>query len=126
MDRPTSGHRRHEAGSVTVVDLIRRHQGPVRIPSDHETATVQLMDDLLGISAEPPEPQRGWLAKGAKLAGLALGSLALCGSVYAASTLTHRPATTSTSALGDTVLTGVVTRTRSTSSRWKNLSLIHI
>ncbi len=107
MDRPTSGHRRHEAGSVTVVDLIRRQEGPVRIPSAYEAATVQLMDDLLGISVGSPEPQRGWLAKGAKLAGLALGSLALCGSVYAASTFTHRPATTSTSALGDTVLTGV-------------------
>lgn len=105
MDRPANGHRRHQAGSVTVVDLIRRQEGPVRIPSAHEAATVQLMDDLLGRPDEPPE-QRGWLAKSAKLAGLALGSLALCGSVYAASTLTHRPATT-TSALDNKVLTGV-------------------
>lgn len=92
---------------MTVVDLIRRQQGPVRIPSAQEAATVQLMDDLLGMPIAAPEPQRGWLAKGAKLAGLALGSLALCGSVYAASTLTHRPAAPTGTALDDTVLTGV-------------------
>jgi hypothetical protein len=92
---------------VTVVDLIRRQQGPVRIPSAQEAATVQLMDDLLGLPYAAPEPQRGWLAKGAKLAGLALGSLALCGSVYAASTLTHRPAAPTGTALDNTVLTGV-------------------
>lgn len=99
MDRPTSGHR-YQAGSITVVDLIRRQQGPVRIPSAHEMATVGLVDDLLGArvdarfdagfdAAEPADGQHGWVAKGAKLAGLALGSLMLCGSVYAASTLTH-------------------------------------
>jgi hypothetical protein len=89
------------------VDLIRRQQaGPVRIPSADEAATVQFMDDLLG-TAEPAEHPRGWLAKGAKLAGLALGSLALCGSVYAASTLTqHRPQATANNP-DTTVLTGV-------------------
>jgi hypothetical protein len=78
------------------VDLIRRQQGPVRIPSAEETETVQFMDALLGpTAAEPGEPverPRGWLARGAKLAGLAFGSIVLCGSVYAAATLTqHRP-----------------------------------
>lgn len=116
MDRPSTGHRRHEAGSITVVDLLRRQEGPVRIPSAHEAATVGMLDDLLG-EAEPgaerwaAEHPRGWLARGAKLAGLALGSLALCGAVYAASTLTHHrpqaaPADQHTN-LNDTVLTGV-------------------
>ncbi|HEX5405519.1 MAG TPA: hypothetical protein VFX16_24860 [Pseudonocardiaceae bacterium] len=110
MDRPSNGHRRHDAGSITVVDLIRRQQaGPIRIPSADEAATVQFMDDLLGgiDTAEHADHRRSWLAKGAKLAGLALGSLALCGSVYAASTLTqHRPQATATTS--DTaVLTGV-------------------
>jgi hypothetical protein len=106
VDRPNNGHRRHEAGSVTVVDLIRRQQGPVRIPSADEQATVQFMDDLLGSATYEADHPRGWLSKGAKLAGLALGSLALCGSVYAASTLTqHRqPAATGPN---PTVLTGV-------------------
>ena len=108
MDRPTTGHRRHDAGSVTVVDLLRRQQaGPVRIPSANEMATVQLTDELLGgLPEEPVDRPRGWLARGAKLAGLALGSLVLCGSVYAASTLTqHR--SESAGGSGNTVLTGI-------------------
>jgi hypothetical protein len=73
----------------------------------HEADTVQFVEGLLG-TADGPIEHRGWLARSAKLAGLALGSLALCGSMVAASALTHhrppaaapRPATT-------TVLTGV-------------------
>jgi hypothetical protein len=111
VDRPTTGHRRHDAGSVTVVDLIRRQEtGPVRIPSANEMATVQLTDELLGeLPEQPLDHPRSWLARGAKLAGLALGSLLLCGSVYAASTLTHHPsATTAADGDGDdTVLTGI-------------------
>lgn len=108
MDRPSNGHRRHDAGSVTVVDLIRRqNSGPIRIPSISEADTIQFMDDLLGPMTEPPEHPRSWLARGAKLAGLAFGSLVLCGSVYAASTLTqHRPQQTATGP-SSTVLTGV-------------------
>jgi hypothetical protein len=107
VDRPNTGHR-HEAGSITVVDLIRRQQGPVRIPSADEEATVQFMDDLLGSAQEQPDHHRGWLSRGAKLAGLALGSLALCGSVYAASTLTHRaPTADATSRPETSVLTGI-------------------
>jgi hypothetical protein len=119
VDRPSSGRRRHDAesgtGTVTVVDLIRREQGPVRIPSADEAATIQFTMDLLGEpdpAGPPDEPEHGgWLHKGAKLAGLAFGSILLCGSVYAASTLTHRgsgggdPAL-SGNALADTVLTG--------------------
>lgn len=109
MDRPISGHRRHDAGSITVVDLIRRQQaGPVRIPSAHETATVQLTDELLGgLPEQPVDRPRSWLARSAKLAGLALGSLALCGSVYAASTLTHHRSGSATGGGNTTVLTGI-------------------
>jgi hypothetical protein len=108
VDRPSSGHRRHDADSVTVVDLIRRQQGPIRIPSAREAATVEFVDDLLGAEPEPAYRPRGWLAKSAKLAGLALGSLALCGSVYAASMLTqHRPQAAATAPADDMVLTGV-------------------
>ena len=115
MDRPTNGHRRHQTGSITVVDLIRRQQGPVRIPSALETAaqqdeaeTVQFVEGLLG--PETPDDSligpRGWLARGAKLAGLALGSLALCGSVVAASALTHHRAHPSTAVTGEAAADG--------------------
>jgi hypothetical protein len=105
VDRPNNGHRRHDTGSITVVDLIRRQQqGPVRIPSADETATVQFVDDLFGPAAETDRP-RGWMSKSAKLAGLALGSIALCGSVVAASTLTHHR-TQPTASPTETVLTG--------------------
>lgn len=108
MDRPNSGHRRHDAGSITVVDLIRRQQGPVRIPSADEEATVQFMDDLLGSAVAEPDHHRGWLSRSAKLAGLALGSLALCGSVYVASTFTHHePQAAPESGPATPVLTGV-------------------
>jgi hypothetical protein len=91
------------------VDLIRRQQaGPVRIPSANEMATVQLTDELLGgLPEEPVDRPRGWLARGAKLAGLALGSLVLCGSVYAASTLTQHRSEAAGNGQGDTVLTGI-------------------
>jgi hypothetical protein len=106
VDRPHNGHRRHDTGSITVVDLIRRQQqGPVRIPSFDEADTVQFVDDLLGPEA-PPDRPRGWMSKSAKLAGLAFGSLALCGSVVAASTLTHHRADTATVSPVATVLTG--------------------
>jgi hypothetical protein len=101
----TTGHR-HETGSITVMDLIRRQQGPVRIPSADEQDTVQFMDDLLGTALTVQTERRSWLSRGAKLAGLALGSLALCGAVYAASALTeHRQP--STPGPGSSVLTGL-------------------
>ncbi|HEX4724656.1 MAG TPA: hypothetical protein VH333_19210 [Pseudonocardiaceae bacterium] len=116
MDRPTNGHRRHQTGSITVVDLIRRQQGPVRIPSALETDqraeeadTVQFVEGLLGPDDDDDAIEhRGWLARGAKMAGLALGSLALCGSMVAAATLTHhRPPTAAPKTATTTVLTGV-------------------
>ncbi|HEY3606431.1 MAG TPA: hypothetical protein VGL06_02975 [Pseudonocardiaceae bacterium] len=112
MDRPRSGHRRHDTGSITVVDLIRRQQGPVRIPSADETDTVQFVSDLLG-PADTTDTEvaghehRSWLARSAKLAGLAVGSLALCGSMVVAAELTHHRTAATVTRPATTVLTGV-------------------
>lgn len=109
MDRPSNGHRRHDAGSITVVDLIRRQHGPGRIPSADETDTVRFVGSLLGPTVRKTVERPGSrLARGAKLAGLAFGSIVLCGSVYAASILTQDPAQPIAPAgNGSAVLTGV-------------------
>jgi hypothetical protein len=120
VDRPRNGHRRHETGSITVVDLIRRQQGPVRIPSADEADTVQFVSELLGRpDAEATGPagadtdpaggheHRGWLARSAKLAGLAVGSLALCGSMVVAAELTHHRTAATVTRPATAVLTGV-------------------
>jgi hypothetical protein len=108
VDRPRSGHRRHDTGSITVVDLIRRQQGPVRIPSADEADTVQFVSELLGpTDTDPGHGQRGWLARSAKLAGLAVGSLALCGSMVVAAELTHHRTEATVTRPATTVLTGV-------------------
>jgi hypothetical protein len=119
VDRPRNGHRRHEAGSITVVDLIRRQQGPVRIPSADETDTVQFVSELLGpadtvttngVGTDTDvagHEHRGWLARSAKLAGLAVGSLALCGSMVVAAELTHHRTAATVTRPATTVLTGV-------------------
>ena len=114
MDRPRNGHRRHDTGSITVVDLIRRQQGPVRIPSADEKDTVQFVSELLGpadtVTADTDvaaHEHRGWLARSAKLAGLAVGSLALCGSMVVAAELTHHRTAATVTRPATTVLTGV-------------------
>lgn len=111
MDRPKNGHRRHETGSITVVDLIRRQQGPVRIPSADEADTVQFVSELLGqvddTGTDTAAGHRGWLARSAKLAGLAVGSLALCGSMVVAAELTHHRTEATVTRPATTVLTGV-------------------
>jgi hypothetical protein len=113
VDRPKNGHRRHETGSITVVDLIRRQQGPVRIPSADEADTVQFVSELLGqvdstgVDTDPAAGHRGWLARSAKLAGLAVGSLALCGSMVVAAELTHHRTEATVTRPATTVLTGV-------------------
>jgi hypothetical protein len=113
VDRPKNGHRRHETGSITVVDLIRRQQGPVRIPSADEADTVQFVSELLGrvdtdgTDTDAAGGHRGWLARSAKLAGLAVGSLALCGSMVVAAELTHHRSEASVTRPATTVLTGV-------------------
>lgn len=108
MDRPHNGHGRHDTGTVTVVDLMKRQQLPVRIPSADELDRMGLVDDLLG-PAPADERHRGWMARTAKLVGLGVGSLVLCGSVVAASTLTrtHRVPAPAAVAPGATLLTGV-------------------
>lgn len=88
MDRP-KGDGQLEASAVTVVDLSRRQRQPVRIPSADEVDTTEFVGDLLGPEPGADEPRRGWAARAAKLIGLATGSLVLCGSVVAASTLAH-------------------------------------
>ena len=97
MDRPRRDDRATglpdddpETVTITVVDLLRKQRQPVRIPSADEVDTDRFVGDLLG-PAEPgePEPKRGWASRAAKLIGLATGSLVLCGSVVAASTLAH-------------------------------------
>jgi hypothetical protein len=91
VERPT-GHRHHQAGSITVVDLIRRGEtGPVRIPSAEEKITEDFVADLLG-PADEDDRGRGRMARAAKFVGLAVGSVVLCGSIVAASTLAHRRA----------------------------------
>lgn len=115
MDRPRNGHRRHDTGSITVVDLIRRQQGPVRIPSADERDTVQFVSELLGpadtVTTDADlaggHEHRGWLARSAKLAGLAVGSLALCGSMVVAAELTHHRTAATVTRPATTVLTGV-------------------
>ena len=76
-------------GSITVVDLINRQRGPVRIPSAEEVDTQHFVGDLLGPLPEEPEPRRGWVARAGKLIGLAAGSMVLCASVVTASALAH-------------------------------------
>ncbi len=69
------------------MDLIRRQAGPIRVPSAEETATNEFVTDLLGPASTEAGRHRGAVAKAAKLIGLAVGSLVLCGSVAAAATL---------------------------------------
>jgi hypothetical protein len=89
VERPKTGHRHPRTGSaITVVDLTRGPRGPVRIPSADEVDTETFVGDLLGPPVGDQRP-RGWVARAAKLIGLATGSLVLCASVVAASTLAH-------------------------------------
>jgi hypothetical protein len=132
VDRPHPGHRRHGAGSITVEDLLSRERVPHRgevtepDPSDDPTAVLpiplrskmpsqmpSLFEKFVGeLTIEPPEephePHHSWMATTAKVTGLAVGSLVLCGSVMAAAALTHgHRADASNANSGDTVLTGV-------------------
>jgi hypothetical protein len=107
VERTKTGHGHHQAGSITVVDLIRRTADPVRIPSIDETTTDTFVEDLLGPSIEDDLP-RGRMARAAKLVGLAVGSAVLCGSVVAASTLAqHRTPRTTVPVAATLPLTGV-------------------
>ncbi len=108
MERPRTGHRYDQEGSIAVVDLIRRQNvGPVRIPSIEEVDTDALLTELLGPDVEPSR-RRGTMAKAAKLIGLAVGSIVLCGSVAAAATLARsRPPTAAPAVAAPTPITGI-------------------
>jgi hypothetical protein len=60
---------------------------PIRIPSVEEAETNEFVTDLLGPASTDGRRHRGAMARAAKLIGLAVGSLVLCGSVAAAATL---------------------------------------
>lgn len=88
------------------MELIRRQGSQIRIPSEDETATIDIVDDLIHPDADAAGgPSR--LAKAAKITGLGVGALVLCGSVFVASTLArgHRP-TANAAIAPETVLTG--------------------
>ncbi|HEY4021912.1 MAG TPA: hypothetical protein VGM75_24725 [Pseudonocardiaceae bacterium] len=108
MERPRTGHRHDQDGSIAVVDLIRRqHVGPVRIPSIEEADTDALLTELLGTEVEPNR-HRGKMARAAKLIGLAVGSIVLCGSVAAAATLARsRPPASAPAVAAPTPITGI-------------------
>lgn len=108
MERPRTGHRHDQEGSIAVVDLIRRQSvGPVRIPSIEEADTEALLTELLGPETEPGR-HRGKMARAAKLVGLAVGSIVLCGSVAAAATLSRsRPPAETPAVAAPTPITGI-------------------
>ena len=108
MERPRTAHRSDHEGSIAVVDLIRRqHTGPVRIPSIEEADTDALLTELLGEEIEPGR-HRGKMARAAKLVGLAVGSIVLCGSVAAAATLSRsRPPVNPPVVAAPTPITGI-------------------
>jgi hypothetical protein len=108
VERPRTGHRQDQEGSIAVVDLIRRqHVEPVRIPSIEETDTDALLSELLGTEVEPSR-HRGKMARAAKLIGLAIGSIVLCGSVAAAATLARsRPPANTPAVAAPTPITGI-------------------
>ena len=108
MERPRTGHRQDQEGSIAVVDLIRRQNvGPIRIPSIEEADTDALLTELLGEEVEPSR-RRGTMAKAAKLIGLAIGSIVLCGSVAAAATLARsRPPANAPVVAAPTPITGI-------------------
>jgi len=108
VERPRTGHRQDQEGSIAVVDLIRRQNvGPIRIPSIEEADTDALLTELLGEQVEPSR-RRGAMAKAAKLIGLAIGSIVLCGSVAAAATLARsRPPASTPVVAAPTPITGI-------------------
>ncbi|HJP75278.1 MAG TPA: hypothetical protein VJ914_13470 [Pseudonocardiaceae bacterium] len=108
MERPRTGHRHDQEGSIAVVDLIRRQSvGPVRIPSIEEADTEALLTELLGPEVEPGK-HRGKMARAAKLVGLAVGSIVLCGSVAAAATLSRaKPPANTPAVAAPTPITGI-------------------
>ncbi|HWE87973.1 MAG TPA: hypothetical protein VG317_00755 [Pseudonocardiaceae bacterium] len=107
MDRPRTAHRRRRADSITVVDLIRRHYAQsdaLRVPTGAERITQDRLAELLGPVEVHQLPQRDSAsrtgtrtgpmtgtktARTAKVVGLTVGAMALCGSVATAAAFAH-------------------------------------
>nr|WP_042198862.1 hypothetical protein [Kibdelosporangium sp. MJ126-NF4]CEL23578.1 hypothetical protein [Kibdelosporangium sp. MJ126-NF4]CTQ93114.1 hypothetical protein [Kibdelosporangium sp. MJ126-NF4] len=119
MERPTSGRRHIRAGAITVAELIKNRPTPVHVPSrDDEPSRDEAATEEIpaGIATEPMPPisatdhraetssspapnthrrQAARTGQLAKLAGLGVATVVLCGSIAAASIInTRRQATT--------------------------------
>ncbi|GAA3018155.1 hypothetical protein [Actinokineospora globicatena] len=113
MDRPTTGKRRVRTGSVRVADLIRRQPEPGPDPVDAPVAFTPTVDTQ---SVRPaPEHEDGdeavaasRTARLAKLTGLGVAVVTLCGAV-AASTIIARDRD---AARGSAVVAGQITGER--------------
>lgn len=109
MERPTSGRRHIRAGSITVAELIRNRPTPVRAPSRDEATEAVTVTTPSGAATEPmpavrpsaeagsghhpPNTHRRRAAHSgqlAKLAGLGVATVVLCGSIAAASIINTR------------------------------------
>ncbi|SDD97853.1 hypothetical protein [Actinokineospora iranica] len=95
MDRPTTGKRRVRSGSVHVTELIRKQPPPLTLPADLPSGlSAGLVDEVAAPrtrAAEPADdapvahrrpPSRG--AQLAKVTGLGLAVITLCGAVATA------------------------------------------
>jgi hypothetical protein len=98
VDRPRTAHRRRHADSITVVDLIRRHYAQSCdgwAPTGAERITEKRMAGLLGpveVRQSLSRTTTNKTGRTAKVVGLTVGAMALCGSVVtAASFAHHRP-----------------------------------
>ncbi|GLZ42053.1 hypothetical protein [Actinokineospora sp. NBRC 105648] len=90
MDRPTTGRRRVRSGSVHVTELIRRH--PVLdLPADPDPAEPPVAPEAATRLADAPEPEPGKAgsrtAQLAKLTGLGLAVVTLCGAIATATVI---------------------------------------
>ncbi|ALG13784.1 hypothetical protein [Kibdelosporangium phytohabitans] len=113
MERPTSGRRHIRAGSVTVAELIKNRPTPVHAESHDDEAVTEQMpagiatepmppissaDDAEQVQPPAPNTHRRRPARSgqlAKLAGLGVATVVLCGSIAAASIInTRRQAST--------------------------------
>ncbi|SHG52174.1 hypothetical protein [Streptoalloteichus hindustanus] len=94
MDPSPSGRRHPRAGSISVAELIGQHPRPVRVPPPHLAEADRLVEELLGPAptAEEDEeegPRR--VGRVARIVGLTVGALVLCGAVAAAAMITGSP-----------------------------------
>ncbi|MFB9428913.1 hypothetical protein, partial [Streptoalloteichus tenebrarius] len=84
MDPSPSGRRHPRAGSISVAELIGQHPRPVRIPPSHVVDADRLVEELLGPApADDADDDPRGAGRARRFAGLALGTLVLCGAVAA-------------------------------------------